>query len=158
MTDEPKTLEALHAWLLEKHARGVKDVRVATLVALMDALPKEPKRRGLTREQRLQIMEEELVAQIGCNPVTYETEAGLVHVSGPILGTAEVAAELGVERPRVGRWESRRRAGVNYFLPAPLGRGRSGPYYLRAQVERVRESVESRKKKPRQGVGATDST
>lgn len=158
MTDEPKTLEALHAWLREKHARGVKDVRVATLVALMDALPKEPKRRGLTREQRLQIMEEELVAQIGRDPVTYETAAGLVHVAGPILGTAETAAVLDVERPRVGRWDSRRREGVNYFLPAPIGRGRSGPYFLRQQIEAVRDEVTSRKKKPRLGASTSDTS
>lgn len=130
MSDE-MTWPEFRAWLDEKLDRGVKDVRVSTLTAHLPADEKRGK----------QITEQYLLDHVDADPEGFDDG----EVSGVLVGTAEVAAMLGVERPRVGRWTSLGR------MPPPVGRLRAGPVWLRWQIEAMREDVEKRRK-PRVGA------
>lgn len=60
-----------------------------------------------------------------------------------LVGTAEVAAILGVERPRIGRWI--KKGGV---LPQPVARVGATPLWYKADIEEMRADVESRRRQP----------
>ena len=62
-----------------------------------------------------------------------------------LLGTAEVAELLHVERPRIGRWLALGK------MPEPIARLRAGPIWWRSQIEAFAPDVESRRK-PRKRV------
>lgn len=150
--DEPMSLIELHGWLSDKAAAKVKQVRVSSVLAKLpvsDAQDVELEQREMTRQARRKEAEAVLRTAIGERPITYQTANGPVHVAGPIVGTAEAAAILGVERPRIGRW-----SGVGGLMPPPLGKTRAGPIWLRSEVEALREAT-NRRRKPRKPAGAT---
>jgi hypothetical protein len=89
------------------------------------------------------LTEHELVAGAAANPQSFETPTGVVEVRGLLVGTAEAAAILGVERPRIGRW----RALDNGKLPEPVAQLASGPVWLRSQIEALRGSTTARKRR-----------
>jgi predicted DNA-binding transcriptional regulator AlpA len=57
-----------------------------------------------------------------------------------LLGTAEVAKLLGVERPRIGKWAAQGK------MPKPVAVLAMGPVYSRDDIEAMREGVEARRK------------
>lgn len=57
-----------------------------------------------------------------------------------LVGTAEAADILGVERPRIAKW---RRRGI---LPIPLCDLASGPVWLRSQIESALPEANSRRR------------
>jgi hypothetical protein len=85
---------------------------------------------------------ESLAAMSEDDPKRY----GDVDVKGVFVGTAEAAAMLGVERPRIGRWVSLGK------LPPPIAELRATPVWLRSQIESKRSDVESRRKPRRESV------
>ncbi len=132
----------LRQWLQEKSARGVRQVRVTTVIAELDAqeqAQEQAKANGGARRRR----------QLD------------------LVGTAEAAEILGVERPRIGRWldrctycgaknmkgewESRpctSRRGHRSVMPEPVAKLRSGPVWHRSQIEDFRGGREKRRRKP----------
>jgi hypothetical protein len=60
-----------------------------------------------------------------------------------IVGTAEAAEILDVERPRIGRWK---RSGL---LPVPLTELATGPVWLRKDIEAVTDERELRRRQTR---------
>ena len=66
--------------------------------------------------------------------ITGETRLGLV-------GTAEAAELLNVERPRIGRWVGKGQ------MPEPVQILRASPVWRRSDIEAMREKVDERKKK-----------
>lgn len=72
---------------------------------------------------------------------------GDIEVKGGLVGTAEAAAILNVERPRIGRWVSLGK------LPGPIAILRSTPVWIRSDIEDRREDVESRRKPRRSASG-----
>jgi hypothetical protein len=63
-----------------------------------------------------------------------------VQVAGLLVGTAEAAAILGVERPRIGRWIALGK------LPEPVARLAATPVWLRTQIEDMRPAVNARRR------------
>lgn len=57
-----------------------------------------------------------------------------------LVGTAEAAAILGVERPRIGRWIGK---GV---MPQPVAKVGATPLWLREDVEAMRKEVAKRRR------------
>jgi hypothetical protein len=109
-------VEALKAWLLEKQRRGILQVRVNSVlekITEFEAGEKEKRANGTRRRRKL-----------------------------PLVGTAEAAEILGVERPRIGRWK---KSGV---LPEPVAEVAAGPIWYRSQIEGVREERERRRRVP----------
>lgn len=145
------SLIALRGWLSDKVNAQVKQVRVTSVLARLpasEAQNVELERQEMTRQARRRAAEEELSSARGERPITYQTANGPVFVAGPIVGTAEAAAILGVERPRIGRW-----SGVGGLMPTPIGKTRAGPIWLRSEVEALREATNKRRK-PRKPGGA----
>lgn len=60
-----------------------------------------------------------------------------------LVGTAEVAEILGVERPRIGRW-----IGKGGVLPQPVARLGASPVWRRVDIEAMRDEVEARRRQP----------
>jgi predicted DNA-binding transcriptional regulator AlpA len=58
-----------------------------------------------------------------------------------LVGTAEVAEILGVERPRIGRWIGKGQ------MPMPVMILRATPVWRRRDIEAMRDAVDSRKKR-----------
>jgi len=97
-------LGGVREWLDEKHRRGVKQVRVTSV---MDMLPPD---------------------------------------NDTLVGTAEAAEILGVERPRIAKW---RRNGV---IPAPLADTASGPIWLRSQILAAVPEADARRRNRRRAA------
>jgi hypothetical protein len=57
-----------------------------------------------------------------------------------LVGTAEAAVILNVERPRIAKW---RRNGI---IPEPLADTAMGPIWLRSQIESVLPEAEARRR------------
>lgn len=186
-------IQALRASLADKVERGVKQVRVSTVLADLpqtpeDAFPGLTDDKGLRQSnrelrERVKTLERErrnaaaraarsetalreqhavelanaragmngtpavglraLAEQSDDDPKWY----GDVEVKGVLVGTAEAAAMLGVERPRIGRWVSLGK------LPQPLAVLRATPVWFREDIQAKRESVESRRKPRRESSG-----
>jgi hypothetical protein len=83
-------------------------------------------------EQRYQ----RIAADDAGNPRTYSNKTKALD----LLGTAEAAYLLGVERPRIGRWISK---GV---MPMPVVWLAAGPIWRREHIEAMRDEVEARKR------------
>lgn len=191
------TIEELRASLAEKVSRGVKQVRVSTVLAdlpetMEQAFPDVADASGMRRENRalrdrvkelererrnaaakaaraetrlreqhaaeLAAVRAERNGKGGTPAVGLEALAemseddpkryGGVAVKGVLVGTAEAAAMLNVERPRIGRWVSLGK------LPPPIAELRATPVWLRSQIESKRGDVESRRKPRRESVEA----
>lgn len=146
MADEPASrmsFAQFRDWLKEKHERGVKDVRVATAWALF------PKERSVRPpKSRRQIAEDVIHENIGRDAFTHfdlDSQKN-VYVAGDVVGTAEAAAVLNVERPRIGRYRALGK------MPDPIAILAAGPVWWRADVEKLRDTVEERRK-PTRGPG-----
>lgn len=190
------TIRELRASLADKAARGVKQVRVSTMLeslpetveeAFPDATDDRVRTQNRTLRERVATLEQERkdarrrVARsetamreahaaelagvragtngkppaIGLDALAEQSQDdpqryGDVDVKGVLVGTAEAAAMLGVERPRIGRWLAMGK------LPPPVAELRAGPVWLREDIESKREDVESRRK-PRSRVVNTPS-
>lgn len=189
------TIEELRASLAEKASRGVKQVRVSTMLAdlpetMEQAFPGadagDARRENRALSERVKELERErrntaakvaraearlreqhaaeLAAVRGRNGKGGTPAVGLealaemseddpkryggVAVKGVLVGTAEAAAMLNVERPRIGRWVSLGK------LPPPIAELRATPVWLRSQIESKRGDVESRRKPRRESVEA----
>lgn len=94
--------EDIRQWAAEKHAKGVKQVRITSLL-------------------------ERLTAAHG----------------DTLVGTAEAAEILRVERPRIAKW---RRSGV---IPPPLADTASGPIWLRSQILDALPEADARRRAKR---------
>ena len=140
-------MSSLKQWLQEKSSRGVRQVRVATVLAELEA-------------------QEEAQAQAAANGGTTRRRRQL-----DLVGTAEAAEILGVERPRIGRWLDRcthcgakqmrgewdpenpnfipckSRRGHRSVMPEPVARLRSGPVWYRSQIEDFKGGREKRRRK-----------
>lgn len=121
-------------WLREKQSRGVKDVRVSTVLAQVEEAEQQAAKNGSGRKLDL-------------------------------VGTAEAAEILGVERPRIGRWLDRcKHCGASYMkggweepcikghrkhesvMPEPVQRLRSGPVWERSQIAPMKGEREKRRR------------
>ena len=151
--------------LEEKHAAGVKQVRVATALERLDAdrarlrgrveaaagrdakrlareLEAQRRQVALAREETRAVEAVLLALRDGVTGgMTHEQVVRRVVDGGDsLMGTAEVATLLGVERTRIGKWQ---RVGQ---MPQPIDRLASGPVWLRSQVEPLVARVESRRR------------
>lgn len=191
------TISELRASLADKAERGVKQVRVSTMLADLpdsvgQAFPDVADPSGVRREnralrERVKTLERErrnaaakaaraearlreqhsreLAAvragrngkgtpAVGLDALAEMSEddpkryGDFGEVKGVLVGTAEVAAMLNVERPRIGRWVSLGK------LPPPVAVLRATPVWLRSQIEAKRSDVESRRKPRRESVQA----
>lgn len=148
MDGRAESLEEYREWLAEKGERGVKDVRVVSALAtlpLPEARPHWSKIR--------QAVEKELIAHAEENPQEFDSLNGKLTVKGMLVGTAEAAAILGVERPRIGRWRALDASRIEQGLPPaklplPIQELAAGPVWLRSQIEAMREATDSRRKQP----------
>lgn len=145
MADEPMTPSAYRDWLSEKIDAGVKQVRVTTALA-QSPDPLVHVELGhddslLPGSHERDAMERELLSRSHERPVIYQTKTGPVKVEGVLVGTAEVAAILNVERPRVGRWRS-----LGHMLPPVVGETAAGPIWNRSDIEALRSQTEARRK------------
>jgi hypothetical protein len=91
-------LGSVRQWLVEKQDKGVKQVRITSVI---DRLPLD---------------------------------------DDTLVGTAEAAEILRVERPRIAKW---RRNGV---IPTPLADTASGPIWLRSQIEAAVPEADARRR------------
>lgn len=73
------------------------------------------------------------------------------HPSFDLIGTAEAADILQVERPRIGRWKK------NRLLPEPMLELASGPIWQRQDIEAVLEERERRRRPGSVSVGSVIS-
>lgn len=114
-------LDDLRTFLLEKSDAGVKAVRVKTVLDMVEAAisnGRSPKKRG----SRIQ--------------------------SRDLLGAYEVAALLGVDRTRPSKWMFK---GTKFGpdrvpFPKPIVELKSGPIWLRSDVEKMIPFVEERRR------------
>lgn len=147
------TIKELRRSLAEKRARGVKQVRVTTV---LESLPDTPAdafpELGLngSRSKRAlrgaRLAAGTLEGHTYDDPQTYDTEYGPVEVKGALVGTAEAAAILGVERPRIGKWRALGK------MPPIVGDLASSPIWLRADIEAMRPETVARRRSPRRGA------
>lgn len=140
---EPMTTEEFRAWVEDKATRGVKDIRVASVAARMPlpapALGLEEREASRDRAAH-ELARQTIRARSGARTKYYTTVEGRrIKVEGEIVGTAEAAAILGVERPRMGRYRGLKQ------LP-PLQMLAAGPIWLRSDVEAFSLEVEARRK------------
>lgn len=160
---------SLRAWLQEKADRGVKDVRVQSVLAQLDETAVPTANGDSPAAQRL--------AEISLLP------DGRLLVASPgvleldLVGTAEAADDiLKVERPRIGRWRKQyctvchgERPTKNTpspakacsckpknhshwgpsIMPPPLGELASGPVWERAQIAAMKGEREERRRGPK---------
>lgn len=140
MDGERLTLEGYRTWLQEKHEQGVKQVRITSALASLPGAEVD-----LTATAVNMKAEDAIKGAAGDSPATVNGQK----IAGILVGTAEAAAILGVERPRIGRW----RASGGDKLPEPVAELAAGPVWLRSEIEALRESTEARRK-PRKAVEA----
>lgn len=137
------TIDDLRTSLEDKRSRGVKQVRVTTMLESLPATPAEAY-PGLvskpTRKRRSAGSSGGLAGHAYDNPVRYDTDAGEVVVQGTQVGTAEAAAILGVERPRIGKWRALNR------MPPVVADLAAGPVWDRADIEAMRPETEARRR------------
>jgi hypothetical protein len=94
-------LGSVRQWLVEKQEKGVKQVRIASVI---DRLPED---------------------------------------DDTLVGTAEAAEILGVERPRIAKWLR------NGVIPTPLAKTAMGPVWLRSQIEAALPEADARRRNRR---------
>jgi hypothetical protein len=116
-SSDPIPIQQFREWLMRSEGKGIREFQ-----------------RALT--------EHGLIASAGHNPEVIEAPFGVVEINGLLVGTAEAAAILEVERPRIGRW----RKLDNGKLPPPVAQLASGPVWLRSQIEDMRASTMARKR------------
>jgi hypothetical protein len=112
-------MSSIKEWLLGKKANGIRDVRVNTALGVIEEAEREARRNtngGGKRRGRRKPLD--------------------------LVGTAEAAEMLGVERPRIGRWK---KSGV---LPDPVAELAAGPVWFRDQIEGVLAERERRRRVP----------
>lgn len=86
--------------------------------------------------------------------VEFVEETGQVVVTSPgvlkldLLGTAEAAERLGVERPRIGRW-LKSKNGAPPVMLSPFAQLKSGPVWLRQQIEAMMPARNERRRPPK---------
>lgn len=117
-------MRELRKWLEEKRDAGVREVRVNTVLKKMKELI--PPARRNTRNGRVTIM---------------------VNV-GEIVGIHEAAEILDVDRSRPSKWRSK---GTKFGpdrvpFPEPIDELRTGPVFLRSEVEALKPYVEERRR------------
>lgn len=112
-------MKSVKNFLREKAASGVKQVRVTTVLGMIEREEASSKklRRQIARQQ---------------------TKNGTKKLD--LVGTAEAAAILGVERPRIGRW---RKSGV---MPEPVAEPAAGPVWHRSQIVAMKPERELRRR------------
>lgn len=147
MADEPVPLRSLYDYrvmLGGKLEAGVKDIRVRTAFNMLPVALTDAERHEVT-DARQEVMEDFLTRNAHWKPQDIQTRdvADPVHIEGMLVGTAEAAAMLGIERPRIGRYAAQGK------LPPPVARLAMGPVWLRTQIEDLRGSVDAKRKKPR---------
>lgn len=134
------TIEQLRSLLAEKSERGVTQVRIKTVLEALDSLEVPDAGRADELEDELARLKarraSNLVSQVDDNRETY----GDVIVKGILVGTAEAAAILGVERPRIGKWTALGR------MPTPVAELAAGPVWHRYDIEAMVPTVESRRR------------
>lgn len=109
-------VDTFREWLREKQARGIRDVRVNSALRKLDEIEAEARERANGRPRRGRRRKLDLV------------------------GTAEAAEILGVERPRIGRWKKSK------VLPEPVAELAAGPVWYREQIEGVQEERDRRRR------------
>lgn len=131
-------------WLEEKRARGVKQVRVESVLEQLDsepdpvpAPPAAPKRPRL--DKRLDGL---LYA-----PLDDDQREILSTGTLGLMGTWEVARYLGVEKSRVARWLLEIQEGKTPIAP-PVARLKSGSFWLAADVEAKLEAMYAEAHRP----------
>lgn len=139
MDGQTKSLEEYRRWLQVKIDAGVSQVRVTTALA---ALPTD-----------LDAVGSGLRALRDYNTVSFWTPNGEVEVKGPLVGTAEAAATLRVERPRIGRWKAldATKAPEDRKLPEWVADLAAGPVWFRPEIEAMVPVADARRK-PRSEV------
>lgn len=80
------------------------------------------------------------VKQVWASSVLAQIDGELPAIGDTLVGTAEAAEMLGVEKPRLAKW---RRSGV---VPPPLAELRMGPVWLRSQIEASVEGANARRR------------
>lgn len=143
MADGPlETFERYRAMLLAKRDADVKQIRVSTALS---SLPADETVMAVDRERmegaRQSVAEDYLMRNAHWYAKDYPTESGdPIHVAGLLVGTAEAAAMLGVERPRIARYRNQGK------LPDPVAVLAMGPVWLRTDIEAARAGIDARRK------------
>jgi hypothetical protein len=106
-------VDQLRSWLTEKQEKGVKQVRISSVLAQIDSLPSN----GAKPEKKQKLPR--------------------------LLGTAEAADFLGVERPRIGKWL---KMGV---MPTPVADLAGTPVWTIDQIRGMTKERERRRRRPR---------
>lgn len=135
------TLEGYREMLREKIKADVKQIRLTTALAL---LPEETPGERLSRLDAERIFADLATSKPRAIPTDDSPKP--VQVAGLLVGTAEAAALLGVERPRIGRYRKQGK------MPPSVAELAAGPVWLRTDVEEMRHGIDERRK-PRRGPG-----
>jgi hypothetical protein len=118
-------------WLEEKHAKGVKQVRVSTALEKLKESEAAVARR---------------VAQpTGGKP---NGNGRVTITDGDLMGASEVAEFLGVDRTRPSKWRLKNTTfGPDKIpFPEPFADLKTGPVWLRSQIESLVPFVEERRR------------
>jgi hypothetical protein len=108
--------------LREKMEHGVKQVRVTTVLSALEQEQAQDRAREAAKKRE----------------ATKKAQGTAQKLD--LVGTAEAAAMLGVERPRIGRW---RKAGI---MPEPVAEIAATPVWLRSQIEGIQAEREKRRR------------
>lgn len=160
----------VRSWLQEKAERGVKDVRVASVLAQLDSAEEvvvgDASSGAAQQAAKTEVLPDGRLLVV---------EPGVLSLS--LVGTAEAADDiLKVERPRIGRWRKQfctvcqgERPTKNTpkpakacsckpkdhdhwapsIMPPPLGELASGPVWERSQIVAMKGVREERRRGPK---------
>lgn len=132
MDGQAETIDEYRAWLQAKDDASVTQVRITTAIK---SLP-DPR---VVMEYELREHAEDDPVEYGSG--TYGAGSATVTVKGRLVGTAEAAAILRVERPRIGRWRA-----LGNKLPEPIAELAAGPVWLRSDIEALVAETDARRK------------
>lgn len=133
--------------LKEKEARGVKQVRVTSVLSLLDDVERElaeakrPRNGGAKSKSKMVTLRR---AEI----IGYNEKGKPKYGNGDLVGSQEAAALLGVDKTRPSKW---RINGTTFGpdkiqFPEPVSEVSTGPLFLLSEVEALMPFVEERRR------------
>lgn len=138
-------LEETRAEMRAKVESGVKQVRVTTMLRTLDEIASEVAeiekfaKKARKDADRATRVAESAAAQSGGSVDPGQDAEGMVHPE-MLMGLAEVAAFLRIEKQRIARY---RESGV---IPEPVATVQSGPLWIESQIAPVAAVVEARRR------------
>lgn len=138
-------LDQLRGVLKEKEARGVKQVRVTSVLAALDEAERETattkrKTNGGAKSRTITVKRADIVG--------HNAKGKPIYGPGDLVGSQEAAELLGVDKTRPSKW---RINGTTFGpdkvpFPEPVSEVSTGPIFLRSEVEALRPFVEERRR------------